>query len=301
MKIAITGSSGFIGSNLAESLSKDNQETTLLTGETGNAVQNNAIVCDLLNYKKLVEHLHGSNTLVHLAGLNSVRDSFFEPGRCLEVNTIGTTQVLEACRAIGINKIVIISSAEVYGNPLTTPTSEEDILAPLSPYGVSKLALEKMAYVYYKAYNIDIKILRPFSIYGPNMSSKSLISEIYKQAITNETITLFNTSSVRDYCYVDDLVSAINNAINSPYLGFEVFNIGSGKGTSSKELAETILKIMNISKEVAQATSSDRPKLADVNDLLADVTKAKQSLNWSPQTSLEDGLTETLKFLKDGE
>ena len=157
-----------------------------------------------------------------------------------------------------------------------------------------------MAYVYHIAHNISVKILRPFSIYGPNMSSAALIPEIYKQAISDGTITLYNTSSIRDYCYVDDLVSAIIKATNSPYTGFEVFNIGSGKGTSAKELAETILKIMNISKEIVQATSSDRPKRADVNELLADVKNAKRFLNWRPHTSLEGGLTETLKFLKDG-
>lgn len=302
MKVAITGSGGFIGSNLSRYLIKNQVETILLTGENGNAVQHdNAIICDLMNYNKLVKHLDGSKILVHLAGLNCVRDSFFEPHRCLEINTLGTIQVLEACRATNISKIIIVSSAEVYGNPLTTPTIEEDILNPLSPYGVSKLAMEKMAYVYHKAYNVSVKILRPFSIYGPNMSAKSLISEIYKQVISNKNVTLYNLSSVRDYCYIDDLVSAINKAIHSPYHGFEIFNIGSGVGTSSKDLAETILKSMNISKEIVQDTSSDRPKQADVNQLLAGVEKAKKYLNWTPQTSLENGLTETLRFFKDAE
>jgi nucleoside-diphosphate-sugar epimerase len=297
LKIGITGAGGFIGSHLVESLAMEPVETVLISGPYGN-VKNypDAIVADICDFALLKQYLQGVDVVVHLAGLNSVRDSFTSPVETLKVNTIGTTILLNVCKELGIKKVVVISSAEVYGRPLSNPVFEKDILKPLSPYGVSKVAIEEMCFVYHGAHDMNFKILRPFSVYGPGMSSKSLIREIYNQVKAQKDVTLFNCTSVRDYCFVDDLAMAIKKTVYSDLTGFEIYNVASGVGTNSKQLVQLIQAIMKISGGISESPSPDRPRKADVDNLVANIEKASDELSWKPETSLIDGLKKTIQF-----
>jgi UDP-glucose 4-epimerase len=297
LRVGITGAGGFIGSHLVDALGTDDVDLVLMSGPHGN-VKNfpDAIVIDISNAAELGECLSNVDIVVHLAGLNSVRESFNNPAETLRVNTIGTNNLLSVCKSINISKVIIVSSAEVYGRPEFNPVPENTSLRPLSPYGVSKVAIEQLCYVHHVASGMNFKILRPFSIYGPRMSQMSLISEIYNRVKAGDGVTLFNCSSIRDYCYVGDLANAIRNAVLSSFNGFEVFNIASGVGTNSKQLAQTIQLIMGATGDILQNPLPDRPRNADVDNLVADISKAKKDLNWMPVISLTDGLTKTLKF-----
>lgn len=300
LTIGITGAGGFIGSHLAYSLENDNIRTILITGPEQNVVPlKEANIIDISDCKRLKKILKGADVIVHLAGLNSVGDSFINPIKSLQVNTIGTTSLLNVCNDLAIKRVIIISSAEVYGKPMFNPVSEDASLTPLSPYGVSKVAIENISYVYHLAYGINFKILRPFSIYGPSMSNSSLISEIYRMASTMENISLFNTTSIRDYCYVEDLITAIRKVIADEFKGFEIFNIGSGIGTSSRQLARLISSILHTSGEIIPKHSSDRPKESDINHLVANTSKANYELNWKAETALIDGLNLTIKSFQN--
>ncbi|MDB5128468.1 NAD(P)-dependent oxidoreductase [Mucilaginibacter sp.] len=297
LKIGITGAGGFIGSHLVEHLATEHVETVLISGPHGN-VKNypDAFIADICDFDQLKQHLHYVDIVVHLAGLNSVRNSFTNPAETLKVNTIGTATLLNVCKELSIKKVVMISSAEVYGRPLSNPVSENDILKPLSPYGVSKVAIEQMCFVYHVAHDMNFKVLRPFSVYGPGMSTKSLIKEIYNQVKVQKDIALFNCTSVRDYCFVGDLAVSIKKAMYADFTGFEIYNVASGVGTNSKQLAQLIQSIMKISGGISENPSPDRPRKADVDNLVANIEKVGEELNWKPETSLFDGLKKTIQF-----
>jgi nucleoside-diphosphate-sugar epimerase len=297
LKIGITGAGGFIGSHVVESLATEPVELVLMSGPQGN-VKNypEAMTADIGDFDRLKLCLQGVDVVVHLAGLNSVRDSFDSPAETLKVNTIGTATLLDVCKELGIKKVMIISSAEVYGRPSSDRVSENDRLEPLSPYGVSKAAIEQLCFVYHIAYGIGFKILRPFSVYGPGMSSKSLIKQIYNQVKQQKDVVLFNCGSVRDYCFVEDLARAIKKGACADFTGFEIYNVASGAGTSSGQLARLMQSIMKASGEISESSSPDRPRNADINHLVANIEKAGAALNWNPETSLPDGLQKTIHF-----
>lgn len=299
LKVGITGAGGFIGSRLVAQLSGEIVETVLINGPYGNVTEYpEAFIVDICDFDQLKQCLQGVDVVVHLAGLNSVRDSFTDPAQTLKVNTIGTATLLDVCKQLSIKKVVIISSAEVYGKPVSNPVSESDILKPLSPYGVSKVAIEQLCYVYHVAHGLDFKVIRPFSVYGPGMSPKSLIKEIYNQAKAQNDVTLFNCSSVRDYCFVDDLAAAIKKALLADFKGYEIYNVASGVGTNSKELARLIQSIMNIDGEVSERPLPDRPRNADIDSLIANVTRSAHGLNWRPETTLIEGVKKTISFFE---
>lgn len=300
MKIAITGAGGFIGSNLVDSLRKEDVDLVLISGAHGNVkLFDDALVVDILDFELMRKSLTGVDLVVHLAGFNSVRESFENPDQAIMVNTMGTSILLNVCFHLDIRRVVIISSAEVYGRPESNPVTESAMFRPLSPYGVSKVAIEQLCYVYYVAYNMNFKILRPFSIYGPGMSSKSLIREIYNSARDQHGVTLFNCSSTRDYCYVGDVTSAIKKALFSEFCGVDTYNIASGIGTNSRQLAEAILTLMDESGRISESPLPDRPRNADIDCLVADVSKAGEELDWWSTTSLNDGLKQTIESFEN--
>jgi len=296
LKVGIIGANGFIGSNLVYALRDSDVDQVLINGPQQNgSTSRDGLIADISDFNKLKSYLKGVDRIIHLAGLASVRESFANPVESLKVNTLGTTNILNVCKALNINEVIIISSAEVYGNPSLNPVKEYAELKPLSPYGVSKVALEQMCFVYHKAYDMKFKIIRPFSIYGPGMSRKSIIYEIYKRMLCQQDITLFNISSKRDYCYIDDLVSAIKSALLSNFNGFDIYNAGTSIGTTAMELAQLIQLVMKVSGKISQSEFIDRPQKADVNNLVACNIKALTDLSWQPTTKLKNGLAITLK------
>jgi len=302
LKVGITGAGGFIGSHLVPRIHAENVDTILVSGPGKNAVKfNDAITADILDSELLKRSFEGTNTIIHLAAQSSVRDSFENPMESLKINTLGTISLLNTCKDLGIKNVIIVSSAEVYGNSEFNPVSEEAPGIPLSPYGVSKVAIEQICFVYHKAYGINFIILRPFSIYGPRMSRKSIIYEIFYKMKTRRDITLFNITGIRDYCYIDDLVQAIKNILCTDLTGFKIYNVGSGIGTNSKQLAEMIQSIMKASGKISEHESSDRPKKADINCLIANIDKAKTELKWEPVTPLFEGLKTTIRSFLDEE
>lgn len=301
LRIGIIGAGGFIGSHLVTNLLSEKWDKVLITGLGKNlCLSPGVMIGDISDYEFLKKNLTGVSKIVHLAGLASVRDSFENPIETLRINTLGTINLLNVCKELNIKDIIIISSAEVYGNPENNPVSENDLSKPLSPYGVSKVAMEQMCFVYHTAYQLNFKILRPFSVYGPGMSSKSIIFEIYQRMLSQQSIELYNTTSIRDYCHIDDLVSAITMAVSSSFEGFEIYNIGSGIGTNSKKLAELIQDILNLSGDISESKMADRPKMADINFLVAEIGKAKLNLNWEPKVTLAEGLKRTINSFIHG-
>jgi UDP-glucose 4-epimerase len=306
-KAIVTGGAGFIGSHLAEELSKRDYHLIILdnisTGKRAN-------IAPLLD-KKNVEFIQGSVTdlpflqklfkstdfIFHLAAIASVPRSIDEPQLCHEVNVTGTLNVLIAARDNKVKKMVIASSCAIYGDAPGLPKKEDMPINPLSPYAVTKLAAENYCQIFQKVYGLSSVSLRFFNIFGPRQNPDSeyaaAIPKFIKIKSQGKKIHIYgNGKATRDYIYVKDAVNAFILAAGSDASG--VYNIGSGRSTTVNELAELINKLTGNNSPPVYGP----PRPGDIVHSLADISKA-MTFGFNPRYTLEEGLKETVSWYKD--
>lgn len=297
-RVAVTGGGGFLGRATLEALSETGASVAALAGPAGEAssfvLRANATcfadICDKEAVARLVE---GAQIVVHLAGPPSVAESFRDPCEHLRVHGEGTATVLEACRREGVRQIVYVSSAEVYGQPIRSPVAEDHPLSARSPYAAAKICAEKLIEAYVHSYGLRAVILRPFSVYGPGASPQSLVSRILAMARSREPIILRDLKPVRDYCFVMDVARAIAQACAFAPDSLEVFNVGTMRGTSVREVATLLADILGVGRRIEETNERERPRGSEIYELVADNRRARTVLGWKPEVSLEEGLRRT--------
>ena len=304
-KIVITGGAGFIGSNLADELSINNQVTIiddLTTGKLNNLSKIidkenvNFIQGSILN-RSLLEHVFsGVDIVYHLAAIPSVVRSIEDPFSSNEVNISGTLNVLITAKNSKVKKVVFASSSAVYGDTLNVPTKENTPLDLRSPYALTKLTGEYYCRLFSELYNLPTMCLRYFNVYGPRQNPGSeysaVIPSFIKSVLKNRPPTIYGDGNqTRDFVFIKDVVQANIIAAESKATG--VYNIGSGRSTRINELARDILAI---SGSNVQPIYKD-PRVGDVKISLADLTLAN-SIGYNPKYTLENGLCETIKSIR---
>lgn len=281
MKIIITGSCGFIGSHLNTFLQKAGHEIIEADISAG---------IDVTKWEN-IRKLPRTDYVIHLAAVTHVVTSFQKPREMYHVNINGTLNMLEYCKIHG--SIMIFNSSYVYGQPQYFPIDEEHPLASFNPYSQSKIIGEKLCQGYHQDFKVPVVIFRPFNIYGDGQTPNFLIPAILEQIRKRETITLQNPNPRRDYVYINDLLRAYLMAIEGKNkIDYEVFNIGTGKSYSAKEVAETIVELANY-REKIKFTGESRQ--SEVLDTIANIKKIECVLNWSPRFSLKEGLRDLLR------
>ena len=292
-RIGLAGANGFIGSAILRQMQASGISPRTLCGPGASLLNGSEnLVCDLTESARLQGWVEGLDIVIHAAGPPSVRRSFDIPQEFVRVHVQGTTALLDACRRAKVKQIVYISSAEVYGRAEQNPVPETHRLQPRSPYAATKVAAEKMIEAFSQSVGLKATVLRPFSIYGPNPTSESLFGSILSMS-REGSICLHDLRPVRDYCHVDDLVSAVLRACLPQDEDMRVVNIGSGKGTSVAEFAKCVLQALNLDLPVTEDRSQSR-KECEILHLVADTTAAKNLLGWTAQISLCDGLRLTI-------
>lgn len=310
--ILITGSAGFIGSNLTQTLLNDGHrvigvdnfdntyDPSLKEAHIAQFINNPNFVlyrtdiCNLSDLKTIFESEKPSH-VIHLAAKADTRDAVKNPYIYIKVNIEGTLNILELCREYQIENLVIASSSSVYGNNSHIPLAETEIAdRQLSPYGAAKRSVELLAYTYHHNFNMNITCLRYFNAYGEN-NRPGMVPYIWTDHLLHdEEIKISGDGSrKRDYTYIGDIVSATILAMNKP-LGFEVINIGNSTPVSLRELLSILEKIIGTTAKVKSRPSNT----ASVEITYADVSKAKEILNWEPQMSLEDGMTRLVEWFR---
>ena len=278
-KILITGSEGFVGKNLIRYLKNYSFQRI----ETKNKSFD-------LRLNESWEQIEKCDYLIHLAGKSFVPKSWEEPARFIENNILLITNALEYCR-VNKTKLIFLSSY-LYGNCKKMPIKENAPIEATNPYALSKLLSEKLCYFYKNNFQVNNIILRVFNLYGPGQPKEYLLSKITNQVRYENIIKVDDLSPKRDYVYIDDLCSAIVKAIN--YKGNEhIFNIGSGKSYSVKEVIDFIQNIYGTSFNIKEK------KLIRKNEILntiADINLAKKELGWLPIYDLKEGLKKIKNF-----
>ncbi len=317
MKIIITGGAGFIGSNLAEELSKEKDNEVIIvddlsTGNIGNIAKH--FDQTFLKFEFDIEFVKGSVTdldllnrifkdadyVFHQAAIPSVQRSIEDPVRTNEVNVKGTLNVLSAARDGGVKKVIYASSSSVYGDTPELPKREDMNSNPKSPYAVSKLTGEYYCNVFNEVYGLKTISLRYFNVYGPKQDPSSEYAAVIPRFITRvlenkPPIIYGDGNQTRDFTFVNDVAQANIRAMEKNVEG--VFNIACGERISIKELATTIMEIVGARLDLVY----DKPRPGDIKDSLADVSLAKGKLNYRPKFNLIEGLEETIQwFQKDG-
>lgn len=304
----VAGGAGFIGSNIVEELLKRGQKVRILdnfsTGKRENTLpflnKIELIEGDIRDYRVVREAVKGVDFVLHQAALPSVPRSIKNPITTNEVNVGGTLNILDAAKNASVNRIVYASSSSVYGNSKTLPKREDMVVAPISPYGVSKLAGEKYCKVFYEIYGLETVILRYFNVFGPRQDPISQYSAVIPKFINaflnHKPLKVYGDGEQsRDFTFLDDVVKAnlLAAKCSSNHSG-EVFNVARGKRVTLNQMIKIVQEIFGWDNEVIYTDS--RP--GDVRHSEADISKIGQRLNFGPRTSFEQGLYKTVEWYK---
>jgi UDP-glucuronate 4-epimerase len=227
------------------------------------------------------------DVIIHLAAKAGVRPSINNPLTYQRTNVLGTQMLLDFAKNTGVQQFVFASSSSVYGVNKNLPWKEAEQLQPISPYAMTKLAGEMAGHVFSNLYGMRFIALRFFTVYGPSQRPDLAIHKFVKSILNNAPITMYGDGSTsRDYTYVDDIVQGILAAINYDQSLFEIINLGNRYAVSLKELVNNIEEVIG-----KKATIDHQPEQpGDVPQTFADISKARQLLNYQPATQLKDGL-----------
>ena len=303
-KVLVTGGSGFIGSNLVKKLISDKNKVVVIDDLSSGFISNISnidgvkyINGDIRNRKQVNDAIKGVEVVFHLAASVGNKRSIDFPLIDSQVNVLGTLNILEECVKEGVRKIVTSSSAGIFGELKTIPIKEDHPIEPDSPYGCSKLCEEKLCLSYSKLYDLEAVCLRYFNVYGPNQrfdAYGNVIPIFVYKMLHNEPIIVYGDGNqTRDFVHVNDVVQANINSANSIGVS-EAFNIASGDRITINDLIKLITK--NYKKEVKIEYVNKRP--GDVMHSLADISFARNEINYNPSVDLDKGINDYVNWAK---
>jgi UDP-glucose 4-epimerase len=310
-KVIVTGVAGFIGSHLAEAVLQQGVEVIGIDEfndyyDPGLKRKNAAILqssprftlvegdIQLLNWQALLQDV---DVIYHQAAQAGVRASWGKAFRNYTERNINATQVLlEAAKdAKHLQRLVFASTSSVYGDAETLPTHEEIIPLPVSPYGITKLAGERLCGLYHKNFGVPCVSLRYFTVYGPRQRPDMAFHKFFKAVLRNEAIAIYGDGlQTRDFTYVSDIVAANLAAATTPTAVGEIFNIGGGSRVVLAEVLEMMAEI--IGKPIIR--NHIEQSMGDARHTAADVSKARQILGYQPQVQLREGLSREWEWVK---
>ncbi len=301
----ITGGTGFIGSNLTRALLKKYPDDTihLITQPKSNTWRLDDIahkffiheidLIDFINITSLIQRIKPTH-IFHLAAFGGMP---LEQNQAMifRINLDATINLLNACKQVGFDCFINTGSSSEYGKK-NTAMHENDLLEPISDYGVAKAATTQFCLKEAKLNKLAIYTVRPFSVYGPYEAATRLIPTIISNALTNKPINLSTPQSVRDFIYIDDLINLYLTIAHKKSRQAHVFNAGTGVQSSIKDVVESIQKILG--KELNITWGSQQSRAWEPTSWQADITRAKEVLNWHLSKNLHTGLIATIMWFE---
>lgn len=304
--VLVTGGNGFIGSHLVDKLAATKlhdvtvldiyprsyemmpEGVTFIQGDIRDAALTQRLIVD-----------RGIDVVYHTAWMSIHETSLQDPIADVERNLIPAVHLLEACRSGGVKRVIYISSGgTVYGVPKRLPVKECHPTNPISPYGVTKLAVEKYLQMYCHLYGIEYVIFRPSVPYGPRQNPlrrQGAVSVFIHRALHGEPVVIWGDGgSLRDYFYIDDLSQALVSVVNRPIKASSIINLAGSKGYTLVQLIAVIEETLNIEIKIKYEAA----RKFDVLQLQLDINLAKTILKWKPEVSLNLGIKRTAEWIK---
>lgn len=308
-RVLVTGGAGFIGSHLVHRLAARGDEVRVLDDLSRGSRDNlrgagagvTLFEASVLDAEALSEAMAGCRYVLHQAARVSVPESLADPAETHAVNATGTLRVLEAARAAGVERVVQASSCAVYGNEPGLPKHEDDRLAPESPYAATKRLAELYGTVWTSCFGLEVVSLRYFNVFGsrqdPAGGYAAVVPMFARALLAGDTPRIFGDGGqTRDLVFVDDVVEANLRACTAPGAAGAVLNVGRGERVRVDELLELLAE----AADVPAAPRYEPAREGEVRHSVADVSRARETLGWTPSVELRDGLVRTLEAYRAG-
>jgi NAD dependent epimerase/dehydratase len=310
-KVLVTGAAGFIGSHLVELLVREGHQVRAyvhynsggrwphfeqFSPDVRSSVE--IVPGDIADGGSVHRAIDGCEDVYHLAALIGIPYSYLAPASYVQTNVIGTLNVLDACRAHGVQRLLHTSTSETYGSAQYVPIDEKHPMVGQSPYSATKIGADKLAESYWSSFSTPVTTVRPFNTYGPRQSQRAIIPTIMTQALAGGPLKLGNLDPIRDLTFVTDTARGFLAAARSPKAVGETLNLGVGSGASVRELVERIGKLVGRELEVEQDRERIRPDGSEVVRLISDNRKARELTGWEPRVDLDAGLAATLEHIR---
>ena len=312
-KTLVTGSDGFIGSHLVESLVKDGENVKAFCFYNSNnswgwldtipfEIKDNLEIFlgDIRDPYCVKKAMNDCETVYHLAALIGIPYSYVSPASYVDTNIHGTLNIVQAARELEIKKIIHTSTSETYGSAQYVPINEKHPLMAQSPYAASKIGADQIALSYQKSFGTPVSVLRPFNTYGPRQSNRAVIPTIITQIASGKRkIKLGSVFPTRDFNFVEDTCSAFKSVAKSDASVGRVINSASNFEISIQQTAMMIAEIMNVEIEIISDDNRTRPADSEVSRLYGDNNLLKKLTDWEPNFTGIDGFKRGLKITID--
>ena len=309
-KVLVTGSGGFIASHLVEKLVIEGAEVRAFVRYNSRddlgmlrillpdvLSQLEVVRGDLRDAEAVRRAVQGVDTVFHLGALIAIPYSYLNPREVIDVNIMGTLNVLMAARDFSVRRVVHTSTSEVYGTAQYTPIDEAHPLQGQSPYSASKIGADKIAESFYRSFEIPVVTLRPFNTYGPRQSTRAVIPTIITQALTRDEVKLGSLEPSRDFTFVSDTVNGFLQIAEAENVLGEEINLGNDNTIRIGDLAQRIFEIIGKTPKLIAEDQRIRPGKSEVMKLWASNKKAKELIDWEPRVSLDEGLRLTIEWI----
>ena len=310
--VLVTGADGFIGSHLVEQLVKNGEKVKAfcfynsfnnwgwidtIAPEIKNEIE--VFMGDIRDPNGVRIAMENQDTVFHLAALIAIPFSYHSPDSYVDTNIKGTLNVLNAARQVGTKRLLVTSTSEVYGTAQYVPIDEKHPFQGQSPYSATKIGADRLAESFYRSFDLPVTIVRPFNTFGPRQSARAVIPTIISQLLAGKTeIKLGSITPTRDFNFVKDTANGFISIANSENAIGEEINIATGEEISIGTLANELIRQINPNAKIICDEDRLRPEKSEVNRLLGDATKIKNLTGWKPEFTFEQGVAETIKFMR---
>lgn len=312
-KVLVTGADGFIGSHLVEELIKEGYKVRAfvfynsfntwgwldtLPVETLKKID--VFTGDVRDVNAVRIAMKDMDAVLHLAALIAIPFSYSAPDAYVDTNVKGTLNVLQAARDLGTKRVLVTSTSEVYGTARYVPIDENHPYQGQSPYSATKIGADRLAESFYRSFGLPVTIVRPFNTFGPRQSARAVIPTIITQLLAGKKeIRLGSLEPTRDFNYVKDTVHGFIEILKSDKTIGEEINIATQREISIGQLAKELIRQINSEAKIICDDQRLRPKNSEVERLLGANSKIKKLTDWTPRYTFEEGLTETVAWLKN--
>ncbi len=313
VKILVTGAEGFIGSHLTELLVSEGYDVRAMVQYNsfnnwgwidtfGPEIKNklDIFLGDVRDPNGVRTAMEGVDAVFHLAALIAIPYSYHSPDMYVDTNIKGTLNILQAARDLHTERILVTSTSEVYGTAQYVPIDEKHPYQGQSPYSATKIGADRLAESFYRSFGLPVTIVRPFNTFGPRQSARAVIPTIITQLLSGkEEIKLGSLTPTRDFNYVKDTAGGFLEIYRSDKTIGEEINIATQREISIGELADELIRQINPNAKVICDEQRVRPEKSEVNRLLGCNEKIRRLTDWRPQYTFEEGLAETIEFLRN--